>query len=148
MKLVVQRQPSAQGATIGRLSVNGVFACYTLEDWIREIPGQPVEKWKVKGATAIPQGKYNVTLEDSKRFGPSTLTINHVPGFSYIRMHSGNDKSHTDGCLLLGMEATDHTLVGGTSRPAVTLVKLMVLAALKAGEPVTIEIRNPETKHV
>lgn len=143
MKITVLRQPSAQSSTVGKLSVDGVFACYTMEDQIREVPGQPVDAWKIKGETAIPAGRYVVTLEDSPHFGPATLTINQVPGYECIRMHAGNTSADTEGCLLLGMAATDHTLVGGTSRPAVTLVKGMVQTALNAGEPVTIEIFNP-----
>lgn len=142
MKITVQRQPSIGGATIGALFIDGAFACHTLEDEVREIPGAPVESWKIKGATAIPAGTYLVTLEYSSRFGPDTLTINRVPGFSYIRMHAGNTSSDTEGCLLLGMRATDCTLVGGTSRPAVQLVKDAVARAVMAGERVDIEISN------
>ncbi len=143
MKITISRAPSQSGATIGKLCIDGLFACYTLEDQIREVPGQPVENWKVHGATAIPAGNYRVTLENSGRFGPDTLTINDVPGFKYIRMHAGNTAADTEGCPLLGMQATDHSLIGGTSRPAVALVKGEVQRALARGDLVTIEITNP-----
>jgi hypothetical protein len=35
------------------------------EDEIREIPGRPVAEWKVHGKTAIPAGRYRITLEAS-----------------------------------------------------------------------------------
>jgi len=143
MKLTLNRRPSVAGATIGKLSIDDVFACYTLEDQIREVVGQPVESWKVHGATAIPAGTYRVTLEHSGRFGPDTLTIHDVSGFKYIRMHAGNTAADTEGCPLLGMQATDHSLIGGTSRPAVALVKGEVQRAIARGEPVFIEINNP-----
>lgn len=143
MKITVQRQPSQQGATVGKLSIDGELACYTLEDQIREIPGQPVESWKIHGETAIPSGSYNVTMEDSPHFGPDTLTVNDVPGYECIRMHAGNTSADTEGCLLLGLAATDHSLVGGTSRPAVALIKGRVQAALAMGDNVVIEIINP-----
>lgn len=143
MKLLLQRRPSKGGATIGKLSVDGVFVCFTLEDEIREIEGQSVEKWKVHSKTAIPSGEYRVTLENSGRFGPDTLTINNVPGFQYIRMHAGNTSADTEGCPLLGMQATDTTLIGGTSRPAVALVKGLVQNAISRKELVTIEVKNP-----
>jgi hypothetical protein len=143
MIITLQRQPSHAGATIGKLSIDGTMACYTLEDQIREVPGQPVESWKVYGQTAIPSGEYRVTLENSNKFGPDTLTINNVPGFEGIRMHAGNTDKDTYGCPLLGMQATDHSLIGGTSRPAVALVKGEVQRAIARGERVTIEIRNP-----
>lgn len=143
MKLTLQRRPSKGDATIGNLSIDGTFACYTLEDQIREVPGQPVESWKVHSKTAIPAGEYRVTLEASGRFGPDTLTVNDVPGFKYIRMHSGNTAADTEGCPLLGMQATDTSLIGGTSRPAVALVKGEVQRAIARGELVTIEVCNP-----
>lgn len=143
MKLTLQRRESKAGATIGKVCKDGVFLCFSLEDQIREVPGQPVESWKVHGKTAIPAGEYRVTLENSGRFGPDTLTINDVPGFQYIRMHAGNTVADTEGCPLLGMQATETSLIGGTSRPAVALVKGEVERAIARGEPVTIEVRNP-----
>lgn len=142
MKLTIHRRESMGGATIGKLHIDGVFACATLEDEVREIEGVPVLQWKIKGATAIPQGSYRVTLEPSPRFGPDTLTIHDVPGFQYIRMHAGNVSADTEGCILLGMQATETTLVGGTSRPAVNLVKQELRRATARGEPITIEISN------
>ena len=143
MKLTLQRRESKGGATIGKLFIDGVYACCTLEDEIREVKGRPVESWKVHGKTAIPAGDYRVTLENSGRFGPDTLTINDVPGFKYIRMHAGNTSADTEGCPLLGMQATETTLIGGTSRPAVALVKGEVMRAITRGEKVIIEVRNP-----
>ena len=143
MKLTVLRAPSHGGATIGKLYIDGVFACNTLEDEVREIAGQPVHEWKIKGCTAIPVGVYRVTLESSPRFGPDTLTLLDVPGFQYIRVHAGNTASDTEGCLLLGLRTTDVSLVGGTSRPAVELVKREVRAAIERGEIVEIDIQNP-----
>lgn len=143
MKMLVQRHHSIAGATLGQMYIDGTFACYTLEDQVREVAGQPVAAWKIKGATAIPAGTYSVTLELSQRFGADTPTINGVPGFEYIRMHAGNTAADTEGCLLLGMYATDSALVGGTSRPAVALVKAAIRAALDQGDDVSIEISNP-----
>ena len=143
MVITLQRRPSVSGATIGKVSIDGAFVCYSLEDEIREVPGQPVEAWKVAGKTAIPAGEYSVTLEDSPRFGPDTINLLDVPGFKFIRMHGGNTAADTEGCPLLGMQATDTTLMGGTSRPAVALVKGEVSRAIERGELVTIVIRNP-----
>lgn len=116
--------------------------CYTLEDEVREIPGKPVSEWKIKGATAIPAGRYRVTLQDSPRFGRDTLTIHDVPGFDYIRMHAGNTEADTEGCPLLGMDIDPRGIVGGTSRPAVKLVQFLVRDAIDRGELVWIDINN------
>ena len=142
MRLTLQRKTSVGGATIGTLYIDGGFACHTLEDEVREVEGQPVESWKIHGKTAIPAGEYIVALADSPRFGNDTLTLLNVPGFQYIRMHAGNTSEDTEGCILLGLRATDCTLVGGTSRPAVGLVKGDVRAAIDRGEVVHITISN------
>lgn len=143
MKLTLKRAPSFAGATMGRLYINDAFVCRTLEDEIREVQGQPVEKWKIHGKTAIPSGTYRVTLEYSPRFGVDTPTINSVPGFQQIRMHAGNVQTDTEGCVLLGMQATECTLIGGTSKPAVRVVKQELLEAIERGETITITIENP-----
>lgn len=143
MKLTLNRQASFAGATMGRLYIEDSFVCFTLEDELREIEGQPVSTWKIKGNTAIPHGIYNVVLEYSGRFGADTLTVLDVPGFKYIRMHAGNTAVDTEGCILLGMRATDRTLIGGTSRPAVQLAKNEVRSALQRNESVVISINNP-----
>ena len=83
-----------------------------------------------------------MSLEDSPRFGTDTLTLHDVPGFQYIRMHAGNTSADTEGCILLGLRATECTLVGGTSRPAVALVRDEVRSAIDRGEAVHITISN------
>lgn len=142
MNLTLERRPSFAGATVGRLSVDGDFVCHTLEDEVREVPGVPVALWKIKGATAIPVGRYLVALQDSARFGPNTLTLLGVPGFAYIRMHAGNSSADTEGCILLGLRASAASLVAGTSRPAVGLVKARVMEAIARGDGTYIEISN------
>jgi hypothetical protein len=143
MRLTLNRRPSLGGATIGELLEDGARLCYTLEDEIRERVGEPVGNWKIKGQTAIPSGTYRVIMEDSPRFGPGTLTLLNVPGFSYIRMHGGFDKDSTEGCLITGLRVTATTIVGGTSQPALKLVKEKVRAALASGQQVWIDINNP-----
>ena len=146
MELTLQRTHAAGAATLGRLEdAAGDLLCYTLEDELREVEGQPVSEWKIKGATAIPSGRYRVTLEHSGRFGPSTLTLNDVPGFSYIRMHAGNTDADTEGCPLLGMKLSGDRIVGGTSGPAVALVKRRVMDAIDAGQEVWLTVSNPSS---
>lgn len=65
MRLRLVREPSLEGATLGCLFVDGHFAAFTLEDEIRERPGEPVGAWKVPGATAIPAGRYRVIVTPS-----------------------------------------------------------------------------------
>lgn len=102
MELEVFRTPSRDGATIGKLSVDGVYECFTLEDQIREVPGEPVRLWKVPGQTAIPSGRYRVIVTPSVRFRRPLPLLLDVPGFSGIRIHCGNGTGDTCGCLLVG----------------------------------------------
>lgn len=146
MELTLQRiTPPGELRTFGKLlAEDGHQLCYTLEDTVREISGQPVQDWKIRGATAIPAGRYRVTLENSPRFGIDTLTIHDVPGFVGVRMHAGNTVADTEGCPLLGMEIDPRGIVGGTSRPAVKLVKFIVADALNRDEVVWLDICNTD----
>lgn len=145
MEIELQRQPSAKETTFGDLYVDGVFECYTLEDQIREIPGQPVASWKIHGKTAIPAGRYKVTLELSKRFGPDTITINYVPGFDAIRMHGGNSAADTDGCVLVGDKAdlADARISGAKFDHVLDDLKASIKQAIDDLEEVWITISNP-----
>lgn len=147
MKLTLQRTHANELRTWGKLFVDGVFVCYTLEDAVREVRGQPVSVWKVQGATAIPsttftEHPYIVTLENSPRFGSDTLTINDVPRYVGVRMHAGNTEADTEGCVLLGSAINEAGIVGGTSRPAVEQVKKIVKQARDLHRVVQLEIFN------
>jgi len=105
----VQRRPTVDGATIGELDLGSGRFCYTLEDAIREAPGVPVAAWKVPGATAIPAGRYKLTVTQSQRFGRPLPLLLGVDGFSGVRIHPGNTNADTSGCLLVGQA------IGGTN---------------------------------
>lgn len=145
MEMKLLRVRFQETRTNGQLYINGDFFCFTLEDPVREVDGEPVEKWKIKGETAIPKGFYRAGLEFSPKFGPDTLTIYNVPGFVGIRMHGGNNERNTEGCPLLGYKLDDNGLiVPGSSRPAVTDLKQKVREAIKNKEKITIEITDLE----
>jgi len=145
MEILQQRYRLLHTRTASQVFVDGRAFCFAVEDPVREIPGEPVAKWKQHGRTAIPAGTYRCTLETSPRFGPGTITLHDVPGFAGVRVHGGNDEDDTEGCPLLGFQLTPQdTIVGGTSRPAVVAMKEQIRTALEAGERVTWEIRNPD----
>lgn len=138
--------------SMGEMLVNNDWLCWTLEDAVREVDFNgdgrvdvsEVAKFKVKGETAIPSGRYRVTLENSPKYGPNTMTINEVPGFTYIRIHPGNSAVDTEGCLLLGMdlEQSSGRIKGGTSKPAVEALKAKVMKVIAAGESVWLTINR------
>jgi hypothetical protein len=106
MKLVLKRIHFGENFTIGQLfeetEIGQNPLCYTLEDKFREIEGVPVEQWKVPHETAIPRGNYSVSITFSNRFGINLPLLADVPGYTGVRIHSGNSDKDTDGCILVG----------------------------------------------
>jgi hypothetical protein len=94
MEILLKRVHKTATSTIGELSVDGKFECYTLEDVERKV--------KVKNETAIPKGKYKVVITPSNRFKRDLPLLLKVPGFEGIRIHSGNTNHDTEGCILVG----------------------------------------------
>lgn len=142
MTLILQRHPTQGNSTIGELSEEGSERwCWTLEDAIREVPGQSVAQWKIAGSTAIPAGTYQVKLTPSARFHCLMPQLLDVSGFTGIRIHSGNTTADTEGCILVG------TTTDGTdlfySRAAFELVFDRLMTAELQNDPITIDVRNP-----
>lgn len=99
MELTLKRIHKGKDYTIGELYINGVFLCHTLEDKVRLLNSY---EDKIYGETAIPIGRYKIILSYSNHFKMILPEILNVDFFKYIRMHAGNDKSHTEGCVLVG----------------------------------------------
>lgn len=137
MKISLERLQIDPDVTIGALSIDGDFECWVLEDPVREIVGQPVANWKVKGKTAIPYGTYAVQITQSQRFGRLLPLLIAVPGFVGIRIHAGNTVADTEGCLLVGVDRLPRML--GRSRVALDALIPKIDRALKIGG-VTLEI--------
>ena len=129
MELLVKRNPSDDECTLGVLEVNGIMECYTLEDVVREVPGKPVEEWKIYGKTAIPTGTYVVDLTYSAHFGRVLPQVQGVQGFEGVRIHPGNTAADTEGCLLVGMGETKDAIT--KSRDAFTTLYSKIEAAIK-----------------
>ena len=129
MKLLLKRLHKSENSTIGELSINGKFEAYTLEDLER--------KEKVFGKTAIPTGTYEVVMTMSNRFKKMMPLLLNVEGFAGVRIHSGNNASQTEGCILLGTTRSVD-FIGG-SRDAIAKFYPKLEAELKVGK-VTITI--------
>lgn len=143
MKLTLNRSKSKLGTTMGVLFVDGAFQCFTLEDEVRTDPdpSTPVNEAKVYGQTAIPARIYEITITMSAKFGKLMLLVNDVPGFTGIRIHSGNTAADTLGCILVGQVVTSNTeIVGGSIALPILFAK--VKAALDKGEKVFLEIND------
>lgn len=141
MLLEIRREPSASGCTHGSLSIDGEFQCFTLEDVIREIPEEAVQRWKVDGETAIPSGTYRVIVTKSVRFRKLLPLLVNVPGFDGVRIHPGNVAADTEGCILVGAQRTDSGVLD--SRIAFQALFAKIRGAIARRESVQIRITNP-----
>jgi hypothetical protein len=136
MKIEVRRVGFSSKSTISEVWVDGTRLWYGLEDAVRQEKGVPVWKWKVRGRTAIPEGRYKVIVTQSTRFKRRLPLVVKVPGFTGIRIHSGNTHEHTEGCLLLGMKTSKGTVL--QSRAACAEAQELIETALLAGDKVWI----------
>ena len=142
MNLLLERTPSGTTCTIGDLYIDGDWFCFILEDIVREVEGQPVESWKIKGKTAIPAGTYRVQITYSNRFKRDLPLLVSVPGFEGIRIHPGNTDADTEGCLLPGLALGLGGESIGRSREAFDALFAKLHAAEDAGEEIEITITN------
>lgn len=138
MNITIERLQKDSDVTIGALSVDGDWHSWVLEDCVREVIGQPVASWKISGKTAIPSGTYVVDVTFSNRFQKPLPILLDVPGFSGIRIHTGNYPADTEGCLLPGFDRLLKSV--GRSRPAFDALFLKIKEAKAKGEKITLEI--------
>ena len=134
MELLLKRIARKETYTIGRLYVDGVYFCDTCEDKDRglkqSMSPSVVRAIKRQGITAIPTGRYMVTLAvQSPRFKYKEMykfcngylpRLVNVNGFDGVLIHVGHSAKDTEGCLLVGK----NTKVGKVLESRVTFVKL------------------------
>jgi hypothetical protein len=108
VQLQLVRKVFSDNSTIGELSVEGEFECFTLEDVVREK--------KIKGETAIPAGTYEIAVTFSNKFKKLLPLLMNVPNFEGVRIHSGNKPEDTEGCILVGQTKAEDFV--GNSRAA------------------------------
>lgn len=87
---------------MGKLFLNGDFFAFTCEDTDRQLKGDIGKK--VKGKTAIDEGRYEVVCTFSDRFKKYLPLLLNVPCFDGIRIHGGNTSEDSEGCILIGAE--------------------------------------------
>jgi hypothetical protein len=107
MLIEVKRFEFKDTHTIGKMYVDGIYECYTLEDAVRN-------GTKVIGKTAIPIGTYKLIIDASTRFKQDMPHILDVPDFTGVRIHAGNTSADTDGCILLGSTWAGKDFIGNS----------------------------------
>ena len=118
MIIKIDRKYKKETYTIGNVYIDGRWFCSSLEDRDRGLrisdPLAKIKEIKVPAETAIPTGRYRVTLDVvSPKYsavkwyrdfcGGRMPRLLNVPGFEGILIHPGNSPLDTAGCILVGM---------------------------------------------
>lgn len=111
--------------TIGKLYIDGVYFCDTVEDKDRGLDDSmeesTIKSRKVYGETAIPLGTYKVEITYSPKFKKNLPLLYNVKGFEGIRIHSGNTAKDSLGCIIVGKNKKVGMVLDSRS----TMTKLM-----------------------
>lgn len=118
MKILVERKWKKEEYTIGKLYIDNVFFCNTLEDKDRGLnsgmPLEEVKKIKKASITAIPTGTYNIRMDIvSPKYsksdwyvknchGAKMPRLENVSGYEGVLIHPGNSAKDSSGCILVG----------------------------------------------
>lgn len=94
--LLLIRDKKTDRSTLGKLSVDGMYVCETLELPWRE---------NQTGISCIPAGTYPVVFREDpgSKYPYPHLHVQNVPGRTWILFHIGNKPADTRGCILPGM---------------------------------------------
>ena len=140
MTILLSRDDCTDARTLGTMTFDDGFVCQTLEDRVRP------DGHKVPGDTAIPSGRFKITITRSRKFNKLLPLINGVPNFGGVRIHAGNRTRDTAGCPLVGMVRNtdpDSDLYILDSRTAMLEVQSRIAAALDSGDEVWLDIVRP-----
>lgn len=107
MELCVKRYEEQPLRVFGKLYIDDVEICDTLEDTDRHLEDhlpdiETLRKKKVYSKTAIPRGKYSIENYWWPKYRNYYPWITNVPGFTGILIHGGMTEEHTSGCILVG----------------------------------------------
>ena len=156
MEITLKRIALMDTYTIGRLYVDNVYVCDTLEDCVRDLNrnGQfdNGEK-KVYGETAIHYGRYEVELNVkspkysnfakypwAKPYCGFLPRLKNVKNFDGILVHPGNTPRDTLGCVLVGYNTIKGQLTDSRKAFALLMDKYLI-PARKRGEKVFITVK-------
>ena len=152
MELILERIAKRKTYTIGRLYIRrrvddeylagtaDDYFCDTLEPTWRDYANGA---YKVKGRSAIPEGRYAVVISFSPKFKQWLPILLGGPEFNRkwqgIRIHAGNCSEDTEGCILVGKNREVGKVLD--SRIWVHRLKQKIVEAKGRGEPVWITIK-------
>lgn len=148
MELVLKRIAKKKEYTIGKLYAREkVLDEYSTGEMLTYLCDTLEPKWrdyahganKVKGKSAIPEGRYPVVITKSKKFGMWLPLLLGIPRFEGIRIHAGNTVADTEGCILVGENLKKGMVLN--SNKCLKRVKEKIVEAKETGEGVWIVVR-------
>ena len=113
-----------------------LYFCDTLEPTWRDYKNGA---YKVKGHSAIPEGRYAVVISYSPKFKQWLPILLGVPKFEGIRIHAGNTTADTEGCILVGKNREVGKVL--ESRIWLHRLKQKIVEAKGRGEAVWITVK-------
>lgn len=144
MEILLIRENFTDDYTEGKLFINGVYICDTIEDCDRGLDSsmseEEIASKKVFGKTCIPTGRYKVIIDHSNKYGKDLIHILNVKCFNGIRMHSLNSADDSLGCIGPGVRTAPGWV--SKSRDTYKVVHSKVEYALKRGDEVFITIKR------
>lgn len=99
MKIDVIRTYFTREFTKGLIFVDDEFLGYTLEPQMK-MPSEYVYENR-----CVPTGNYDAMYEYSAKFKTWLVELKRIEGRSEIKIHSGNYREHTRGCILVGLSS-------------------------------------------
>lgn len=142
MELILKRDTFTEQSTIGKLTIDGLFECFVLEDKDRGLTDAmdtpTIAKHKVYGKTCIPYGRYEIDWTLSNRFKVFMPILLKVKGYEGIRIHKGNTEIDSLGCLLPCSKYSKN--FGSASTVATNKLYAKIEAAKKQGQKIFITI--------
>lgn len=155
MELTLKRIALRSEYTIGKLYVDGKYACDTIEDTVRDLDkdGKFANgEVKIPGKTAIPYGRYEITMKVkspkysnfakyswAKKYDGYLPRLLNVPHFDGVLIHVGNSALDSEACVLVG----ENKVVGKVINSVNTFRRLMddyLVPAKKRNEKIIITI--------
>ena len=152
MELILTRIAKRKTYTIGRLYIREQvmdeylpgyedhYFCDTLEPTWRDYANGA---YKVKGRSAIPEGRYAVVISYSPKFKQWLPILLGGPEFNRkwqgIRIHAGNTAKDTEGCILVGQNREVGKVLD--SRKWLYELKQKIVEAKDRGEAVWITVK-------
>jgi len=142
INLELKRKFFAEDYTIGTLSIDGKRYSHTLEDKTRDLnkdgdlddDGED----KIYGRTAIPYGRYKISIVFWKKHNIYVPYLHNVTAFSGILIHSGSSAKDTEGCILVGLNTVKGRLT--KSREYARKLTILIQQYIIAGHEVYINI--------